>query len=134
MGKQPQGRLYQRLHKPRLQKHKLRFRAIPRGREPKPKTSSAAMAYEHLCFSYSCALPGCQWRACMGSTEKRVLQSVRSPLRKLKAATASGLWVALTIAFAAWSPAAAADGPTGKPQIQGGNVRIEYDNHLRSRV
>ncbi len=26
------------------------------------------------------------------------------------------------------------DGPTGKPQIQGGNLRIEFDNHLRSRV
>ena len=24
--------------------------------------------------------------------------------------------------------------PSGKPQIQGGNLRIEFDNHLRSRV
>ena len=31
-------------------------------------------------------------------------------------------------------PAAAADAPTGKPQIQGGNLRIEFDNQLRSRV
>jgi alpha-galactosidase len=30
--------------------------------------------------------------------------------------------------------AAAADAPTGKPQIQGCNLRIEFDNNLRSRV
>ena len=70
----------------------------------------------------------------MGSSEKRILQSDSSPYRRLKAATATGLWVAVTIVFAPWSPAAAADGPTGKPQIQGGNLRIEFDNHLRSRV
>jgi alpha-galactosidase len=35
--------------------------------------------------------------------------------------------------FTSWSPAAAADLPTGKPQIQGGNLRIEFDNRLRSR-
>src|SRR6266567_188873 len=43
------------------------------------------------------------------------------------------LWVALTIVFAFWSPAAAGGDP-GKPQIQGGNLRIEFDNRLRSRV
>src|SRR5438105_9038452 len=68
----------------------------------------------------------------MGSSE--ILRSDSSPLQKLKAATATGLWVALIIVFAPWSLAAAADGPTGTPQIQGGNVRIEFDNHLRSRV
>jgi alpha-galactosidase len=55
-------------------------------------------------------------------------------LRTLKAATTTTLWVALTIVFASSSPAAAADSPTGTPQIQGGNLRIEFDNHLRSRV
>ena len=70
----------------------------------------------------------------MCSTKKRVLQSDNNPLRKLKAATTTRLWVALTIVFASWSPAAAADIPTGKPQIQGGNLRIEFDNRLRSRV
>ncbi len=30
--------------------------------------------------------------------------------------------------------AAAADSPAGKPQIQGGNLRVEFDNRLRSRV
>jgi alpha-galactosidase len=53
---------------------------------------------------------------------------------KLKAATTIWLWVTLTIVFASWSPVAAADLPTGKPQIQGGNLRIEFDNRLRSRV
>jgi alpha-galactosidase len=43
-------------------------------------------------------------------------------------------WVVLTIAFASCSLTAAANIPTGKPQIQGGNLRIEFDNHLRSRV
>jgi len=70
----------------------------------------------------------------MCSTKTRILQSDNNPLRKLKAATTTRLWVALTIGFASWSPAVAADGPTGKPQIQGGNLRIEFDNHLRSRV
>ncbi|HTE88890.1 MAG TPA: hypothetical protein VK639_08065, partial [Terriglobales bacterium] len=60
-------------------------------------------------------------------------QSLRNDLRKLKAATTIWLWVAL-IVFASWSPAAAADIPTGKAQIQGGNLRVEFDNHLRSRV
>jgi alpha-galactosidase len=36
--------------------------------------------------------------------------------------------------FAAYSFAIAADVRTGNPQIQGGNVRVEFDNHLRSRV
>src|SRR4030081_3600979 len=70
----------------------------------------------------------------MFSTEKEILQSDSNPLRKLKASTTTKLWVALTIAFASWASAAAADAPTGKPQIQGGNLRIEFDNHLRSRV
>ena len=32
------------------------------------------------------------------------------------------------------SLAVAADSPAGKPQIQGGNLRVEFDNRLRSRV
>jgi len=50
-------------------------------------------------------------------------------LRKLKPM----LWVTLVIVFASWASAAAADKPS-IPQIQGGNLRIEFDNHLRSRV
>jgi alpha-galactosidase len=43
-------------------------------------------------------------------------------------------WAVFTIAFASCSLTAAANIRTGKPQIQGGNLRIEFDNHLRSRV
>jgi alpha-galactosidase len=67
------------------------------------------------------------------------LQSDNSQLRKPKAArlrakTTSRLWFAFAIVFASCVSAAASDAPTGKPQIQGGNLRIEFDNHLRSRV
>ena len=43
-------------------------------------------------------------------------------------------WAVFTIAFASCSLTAAANIHTGKPQIQGGNLRIEFDDHLRSRV
>ena len=43
-------------------------------------------------------------------------------------------WIVLTTVFAACSFAAAPDIPSGNPRIQGGNLRIEFDNHLRSRV
>ena len=36
--------------------------------------------------------------------------------------------------FASCSLAVAADSPSGKPQIQAGNLRVEFDNRLRSRV
>src|ERR1035437_11172804 len=70
----------------------------------------------------------------MLSTVKEILPSDSNQLRKPKATTTSRLWIALTMVFASCASAAAADAPTGKPQIQGGNVRIEFDNHLRSRV
>jgi alpha-galactosidase len=68
-----------------------------------------------------------------------MLQSDNSQFRKPKAMrprpkTKSRLWVALAIVFAFCVSASAADVPIGKPQIQGGNLRIEFDNHLRSRV
>ena len=44
------------------------------------------------------------------------------------------LGIVLTTLLTSCSLAAAADIPTGKPQIQGGNLRIEFDNRLRSRV
>ncbi|MGB6629618.1 MAG: hypothetical protein WBE52_00160, partial [Terriglobales bacterium] len=73
------------------------------------------------------------------STKKEILQIDSNQLRKPKAMATSRLWVALTIVFAfcvlaSRASAAAVDAPTGKPQIQGGNLRIEFDNHLRSRV
>jgi alpha-galactosidase len=55
-------------------------------------------------------------------------------LRKLRAMIAIRSWAVFTIAFASCSLTAAANIRTGKPQIQGGNLRIEFDNHLRSRV
>src|ERR1700729_3776801 len=70
----------------------------------------------------------------MLSTGKEILQSDSNRLRKPQAPTTSRLWIALTLVFASCASAAAADAPSGKPQIQGGNLRIEFDNHLRSRV
>ena len=43
-------------------------------------------------------------------------------------------WIVLAVAFSSCSLATAADIPANKPSIQGGNVRIEFDTHLRSRV
>src|SRR5579864_2434508 len=59
---------------------------------------------------------------------------LRKELGRRKAATAIWLWIGLTIVFASLSLAAAADLPTGKPQIEGGNLRIEFDNRLYSRL
>jgi len=42
--------------------------------------------------------------------------------------------LALAIVFASCNYATATDAPTGKAQIQGGNLRIEFDHNLRSRV
>jgi alpha-galactosidase len=70
----------------------------------------------------------------MFSTKKKVLRSDGNLLRKLRAMIAIRSWIVLTTVFASCSLAAAADIPTGKPQIQGGNLRIEFDNRLRSRV
>ena len=54
--------------------------------------------------------------------------------RTLRVATAAMLWIVLTTVFEACSFAVVADVPNGTPRIQGGNIRIEFDNHLRSRV
>jgi alpha-galactosidase len=43
-------------------------------------------------------------------------------------------WVVLTTVFTSCSLAAAADIPTDRPQIQGDNLCIAFDNRLRSRV
>jgi alpha-galactosidase len=65
---------------------------------------------------------------------RNMTNSRNNQLRKLKAVTTIWLWVALSIAFVSWLPAAAADLPAGRPRIQGGNLRVEFDNRLRSRV
>jgi alpha-galactosidase len=68
----------------------------------------------------------------MFSTE--VLRSDGNLLRKLRAVIAIKSWIVFVTVFTSYSLAAAADIPTGKAQIQGGNLRIEFDDHLRSRV
>src|ERR1035437_7763333 len=73
-------------------------------------------------------------RCPMFSTKKKVLRSDSNLLRKLRAMIAIRCWIVLTTVFASCSLAAAADIPTAQPQIQGGNLRIEFDNRLRSRV
>jgi len=44
------------------------------------------------------------------------------------------LWLVLAVVLAPWSFVSAKDGSADKPQIQSGNLRIEFDNHLRTRV
>jgi len=44
------------------------------------------------------------------------------------------LWIVFACVFAACSLAVAADVPSGDRRIQGGNIRIEFDSQLRSRV
>ena len=44
------------------------------------------------------------------------------------------LWLVLAVVLAPLSFVSAKDGTADKPQIQSGNLRIEFDNHLRSRV
>jgi alpha-galactosidase len=48
--------------------------------------------------------------------------------------TAMRSWIFFATILVAFSFALAANTPSDKPQIQGGNIRIEFDNHLRSRV
>jgi alpha-galactosidase len=43
-------------------------------------------------------------------------------------------WIVLTTVFASCSLAAAVGAPTGEPNIQGNNLRIEFDKRLGSRV
>jgi alpha-galactosidase len=63
-----------------------------------------------------------------------VLCRLSNTKRKRRAMIAIRYWIVLTTVFTSCSLAVAADIPTGKPQIQGSNLRIEFDNHLRSRV
>ncbi len=43
-------------------------------------------------------------------------------------------WIVFTTVFATCSFTVAANAPSSTPQIQGGNLRIEFDSRLRSRV
>jgi len=61
------------------------------------------------------------------------LQFDSRPFRR-PSTTAGLLWIISTTVFAASSFALAADIHAADPLIQGGNVRVEFDNHMRSRV
>ena len=43
-------------------------------------------------------------------------------------------WLVLVTVFVPWSFAFAADNSAARPQIQSSNLRIEFDNRLRTRV
>ena len=70
----------------------------------------------------------------MFSMKIAILQSDNDLFPRLRPVIAAVLSIVLISVFAACSFAVAAEVPGGNPQIQGGNVRIEFDNHLRSRV
>ena len=61
------------------------------------------------------------------------MEFVRNSHMKLRAGTMTKL-AALIIMIASWLPAGAADRPIVTPQIQRGDLRIEFDKHLCSRV
>jgi alpha-galactosidase len=70
----------------------------------------------------------------MLSTQNKGLRPDRNFLRKLRAMIALRAWIVFLIVFASCSLTAAANTSAGKPQIQGGNLRIEFDSHLRTQV
>ena len=70
----------------------------------------------------------------MLSTQDKALRPDRNFLQKLRAMIALGAWIVFIIVFPSCSLTAAANTPAGKPQIQGGNLRIEFDNRLRTQV
>jgi alpha-galactosidase len=93
--------------------------------------------YDYLRFislTFSFTSLRCDQQDSVFSTKRAILQSDNNLFRKLSAATAARLWIVFTTVFAASSFAGAADVRNGNPRIQGGNVRIEFDDHLGSRV
>src|SRR5271163_1841355 len=70
----------------------------------------------------------------MFPTTKKALRNHRNLLRTQQARGAIRSGIAFMAVFTACLLAVAADSPAGKPQIQAGNLRIEVDNRLRSRV
>jgi alpha-galactosidase len=63
------------------------------------------------------------------SAQRALLSSGNNLSRRLTL-----FWIVFASVFAASSFAVAASLPNSDPQIQGGNIRIEFDTHLRSRV
>jgi alpha-galactosidase len=73
----------------------------------------------------------------MSPIEHAVARSRSSQFRKLTAMTMATLWATtavLVLVFSSGSDAHAADISSATPQIQGENLRIEFDRHLHSRV
>src|ERR1700728_4697361 len=70
----------------------------------------------------------------MFPTRKKALRFDRNLLRWLRAVMAIRCSIVLTAVFTSCSLPAAAEIPSPRPQIQGGNLRIEFDHRLRSRV
>lgn len=91
--------------------------------------------HEHSHVRQTCNEPrNDKIRGTMFPTENAVSLSGNMRYRSLRENTAIRLWVVLTIVLGSRLFAAAADASAGMPQIQGGNLRIEFDNRLRSRV
>src|SRR5882724_3473813 len=102
-----------------------------------PLTSQTFPCITNACvrFHSSLRLPASQQeKGSMSSPEKKVLRSDTNLLRRPRALIALGSWIVLVALFMPCLLVAAADTPSGKPHIQGGNVRIEFDNRLRTRV
>ncbi len=70
----------------------------------------------------------------MLSPRKKVWRSDSNLLRKLQSVIAIRSGIVLATVFVSCSFAIAADISVSKPQIQSGNLRVEFDNRLRSRV
>ncbi len=70
----------------------------------------------------------------MFSIKTKALRTDSNHLRRLRLVIAISSWIVVAFAFSSCLLVKAADTPASKPSIQGGNVRIEFDQHLRSRV
>jgi alpha-galactosidase len=63
--------------------------------------------------------------------QENALRLNRDRLRSLPVMKA---WIVLAAVLISYSLPAAAEAPDARPQIQGTNLRVEFDNHLRTRV
>jgi alpha-galactosidase len=75
-----------------------------------------------------------EWLRFISRTKRAILLSDNCLFRKLSATSVAMLWIVLGTALTFCAFAAAKDVHDGKPQIQGGNIRVEFDKHLQSRV
>src|SRR5580658_4578887 len=70
----------------------------------------------------------------MFPTVKKALRNHRNRLRTQQAVGAIRSGIVFVAVFTSCLLAVAADSPAGKPQIQAGNLRVEFDSRLGSRV